>query len=80
MGCLLRGKRRSLLQGQPALINKDQWDVNYLKDEDFMIEELSQRTTSSPSSVARSRDGVNALHFRWLANLALIVDDVYQSF
>jgi hypothetical protein len=69
-----------LLQGQPALISKDQWDVNDLQDEDFLIEGAQVNLTGSPRGVARPNDGANALHFRWLAQLALISDDVYQSF
>lgn len=73
-------KWRSLLVGQPSLISREQWDVSDLKDEDFILVEEFPESVGSPATVAISKDGVNALHFRWLANLALIADDVYQSF
>ena len=73
-------KWRSLLLGQPALISKDQWDVNDLHDEDFLIEGTQVILNGSPGGVSGQSDGANALHFRWLAQLALISDDVYQSF
>ncbi|RDW66463.1 hypothetical protein BP6252_10098 [Coleophoma cylindrospora] len=72
-------KWRSLLQGQPALITKDQWDVGELTDEDFMIEGASKDMNGS-AKVMITEDKASALHFRWLASLAQIVDDVYQSF
>jgi hypothetical protein len=74
-------KWRSMLLGQPTLISKDQWNVNDLVDEDFLVEDVDSITPILPNGPRLNERAVETgLHFRSLATLAQIVDDVYQSF
>jgi hypothetical protein len=76
-------KWRSLLTGQPTLITRDQWDVSSLKYEDYLVDTQSLDISNSASTVGEERDTdhnvESTLHFRFLAEMAQIVDDTYQS-
>jgi hypothetical protein len=71
-------KFRSLRRGVPSIIGDDDWDVSKLDDdEDFHGAGLAPATLSADTEV-RSRHDFS--QFRTMADLALIVADVYRSF
>jgi Fungal specific transcription factor domain len=76
-------KFRSLLVGQPTIIRRDQWDVSSLKDEDFFLDTPPEDITNTGSpplqELSLGQNVESGLHSRYLAALAQIVDDVYQS-
>lgn len=75
-------KWRSLLQGQPTLISRDQWMVSDLNEDDFLVDEFTHDEDTSRMT-AGLKDEIlldSGVHFRSLASLAQIADDVYQSF
>jgi hypothetical protein len=70
---------RSLLYGQPTLLSRDSWNVNDLTHADFYVEgDEYEAETRVELDGDKTQDG--GLHFRNLASLAQIADDVYQSF
>jgi hypothetical protein len=77
-------KWRSLLHGQPTLISRDQWNVSDLREEDFLIDRprpsYNGNTGIGPGQIEKEKAVESGLHFRELAALAKIADDIYQSF
>ena len=70
-------KWRGLIQGRLAVLRDDQWDVTCLTVEDFAVEATDP---TSPAGVNKVLVTETGRQFKALSDLALLVDDEYQTF
>ncbi|KAJ9252879.1 transcriptional regulator family: Fungal Specific TF [Paecilomyces variotii] len=71
-------KWRSLSSGRPSFINRDDWQVSELTDDDFEMDTVPSNLDTILN--VSSNEVQQALPFRLICSLAQIAEDVYKAF
>lgn len=70
-------KWRSLIQGHPAILNRDEWEVQPLRDDDFLFDYTTENSASTKDVNTAALD---ACFFRAYVDLSLLADEVHRKF